>query len=80
MEKKKLNRKTYFCNDEVNNYIKTRSEEMGISESAFVNICIDTYMAQRMAINTMSQFDDIVSKLDMINSLGSFNGNKEIRK
>ena len=68
MEKKKLNRKSYFCNDEVANYVKTRSEEMGISESAFVNICIDAYMAQRMAINTMSQLDDIVRKLEVLNN------------
>lgn len=68
MEKKKMIRKSYFCNEEVNNYVKTRAEEMGITESAFVNICIDTYMAQRMAINTMSQLEDVISKLDMMNA------------
>ena len=83
MEKKKMNRKTYFCNDEVNNYVKTRAEEMGITESAFINICIDTYMAQRMAINTMSQLEDIINNLERMNSFGFQNsliGDKEIRK
>lgn len=70
MEKKRLNRKSYFCNDDIANYVRTRSEEMGISESAFVNICIDSYMAQRMAINTMSQLEDVIKSLEVMNSLG----------
>ncbi|SCK04752.1 Uncharacterised protein [uncultured Clostridium sp.] len=67
MDKKKLNRKSYFCNDEVANYIKTRSEEIGVSESAFINICIDSYMSQRIAINTMSNLEDIINKLELLN-------------
>lgn len=73
MDKKKLNRKSYFCNDEVASYIKTRSEEIGVSESAFINICVDSYMTQRIAINTMSNLEDIVNKLELLNESNDIN-------
>lgn len=39
---------------------------MGISESAFISICVDNYHAQRVAINTMSNLEDIMSRLERL--------------
>lgn len=59
-------RKSYYCNDEIGGLIKKYSSDMGISESAFISICVDNYHSQRVAISTMSNFDDIVSRLEKL--------------
>lgn len=62
----KPTRKSYYCNEEVAKIVAKYSTDMGISESAFVNLCIDNYHTQRVAINTMSNLDDIMTRLDNI--------------
>ena len=39
---------------------------MGISESAFISICVDNYHSQRVAINTMSNLDEIIERLERL--------------
>lgn len=39
---------------------------MGISESAFISICVDNYHTQRVAINTMCNLEDIMTRLENI--------------
>lgn len=59
-------RKSYYCNNEIGDLIKKYSSDMGISESAFISICVDNYHTQRVAINTMSNLDDIVARLERL--------------
>lgn len=59
-------RKSYYCNNEIGDLIKKYSSDMGISESAFISICVDNYHSQRVAINTMSNLDDILSRLERL--------------
>lgn len=66
-------RKSYYCNNEIGDLIKKYSSDMGISESAFISICVDNYHSQRVAINTMSNLDDILSRLERLER-DSFNG------
>lgn len=66
-------RKSYYCNNEIGDLIKKYSSDMGISESAFISICVDNYHSQRVAINTMSNLDDILSRLERLER-DAFNG------
>lgn len=59
-------RKSYYCNNEIGDLIKKYSSDMGISESAFISICVDNYHTQRVAINTMSNLEDIVARLERL--------------
>lgn len=59
-------RKSYYCNNEIGDLIKKYSSEMGISESAFISICVDNYHTQRVAINTMCNLEDIMTRLENI--------------
>lgn len=59
-------RKSYYCNNEIGDLIKKYSSDMGISESAFISICVDNYHSQRVAINTMSNLDDILFRLERL--------------
>lgn len=59
-------RKSYYCNSEIGDLIKKYSSDMGISESAFISICVDNYHTQRVAINTMSSLEDIMSRLERL--------------
>lgn len=59
-------RKSYYCNSEIGDLIKKYSSDMGISESAFISICVDNYHTQRVAINTMSNLEDIMSRLERL--------------
>lgn len=59
-------RKSYYCNIEIGDLIKKYSSDMGISESAFISICVDNYHTQRVAINTMSNLEDIMSRLERL--------------
>lgn len=61
-------RKSYFCNSEVNDLVKFYSAKMGVSESAFINLCINTYHSQQMALKSFSQLDDIVLRLEQLES------------
>lgn len=46
---------------------------MGISESAFISICVDNYHTQRVAINTMCNLEDVITRLERLerNSLSN---------
>ena len=59
-------RKSYYCNNEIGDLIKKYSSDMGISESAFISICVDNYHSQRVAINTMSNLDEIIERLERL--------------
>lgn len=59
-------RKSYYCNIEIGDLIKKYSSDMGISESAFISICVDNYHTQRVAISTMSNLEDIMSRLERL--------------
>ena len=59
-------RKSYYCNNEIGDLIKKYSSDMGISESAFISICVDNYHTQRVAINTMSNLEDIMARLERL--------------
>ncbi|EOU2040393.1 MULTISPECIES: hypothetical protein [Bacteria] len=59
-------RKSYFCNSETNELVKDYSAKMGISESAFVNLCISNYHSQQVAFKTFSQLDDILLRLEQL--------------
>lgn len=59
-------RKSYYCNNEIGDLIKKYSSDMGISESAFISICVDNYHTQRVAVNAMSNLDDILLRLERL--------------
>lgn len=60
----KLIRKGFHCNERINNFIKDSANDLGISESAFINICIDTYYKQNEAIKVMGDMSQIIEKLN----------------
>lgn len=70
MENNKLIRKGFHCNERINNFIKKSANELGISESAFINICIDNYYKQQVTVDTMSNIENIMAMLKQ------FEGNK----
>lgn len=63
MENNKLIRKGFHCNERINNFIKSSANDLGVSESAFINICIDTYYKQQVTVQTMSNLESIMAKL-----------------
>lgn len=73
MENNKLIRKGFHCNERINDFIKSSANELGISESAFINICIDNYYKQQITVNTMSNLKGIIAKLEQLekNSLNN---------
>ncbi|WP_415314222.1 hypothetical protein [Clostridium perfringens] len=75
-EQSKAIRKTYFCNSQTNDFIKEYSSRMGISESAFVNICINQYYMQVKTIDSFETFQKILDKLDKLD--GNFKDLKQL--
>lgn len=69
-------RKTYFCNSKTNEFIKEYSSQMGISESAFVNICINQYYMQVKTLDGFETFQKILDRLDKLD--GDFKDLKQL--
>lgn len=61
-------RKSYYCSEKTGELINKYSTELGISESSFINLCVDAYNTQRIAINTMQNFDGIMARLEALES------------
>lgn len=69
-------RKTYFCNSKTNEFIKEYSAQMGVSESAFVNFCVNQYYMQVKTLDGFETFQKILDKLDKLD--GNFKDLKQL--
>lgn len=60
--------KTYLA-DDIKNWVEEQSEIMGMSKSAFINLCINQYRQQLDMMKTVNQFDQYLTRLEnMVNS------------
>ena len=57
--------KTYVS-DEILKWVEEQSEIMGMSKSAFVNLCINQYRQQLQALSSFSQFDSYLDRLEVM--------------
>ena len=57
--------KTYVS-DEILKWVEEQSELMGMSKSAFVNLCINQYRQQLQALSSFSQFDSYLDRLEVM--------------
>lgn len=52
-----------YVNDDIYNWVDTQADSMGMSKSAFVNMCISQYRQQVQALASFSQFDNYLDRL-----------------
>lgn len=58
-----------YLSDEIKNWVEEQAEIMGMSKSAFINLCINQYRQQLDMMKTVNQFDEYLSRLEnMVNS------------
>ena len=55
-----------YMNDEIYTWIDKQAESMGMSKSAFVNMCVSNYKQQLQAITSMSQMDVYIAKMEQL--------------
>lgn len=56
-------RTNIFLASNIKNYVDTQSDIMGMSNSAFITMCINLYRQQSEAQAVMSKFDDLLKEL-----------------
>ena len=60
--------RTYLAED-IKNWVEEQAEVMGMSRSAFINLCINQYRQQLEMMKTVNQFDQYLTRLEnMVNS------------
>lgn len=64
METKYRKRLTAFVTDDVNDYVVKTADEIGISISGFINLCINQYRQQNVAFDAMSQIGGYLKRLE----------------
>lgn len=52
-----------YVNDDIYNWVDAQADSMGMSKSAFVNMCISQYRHQVQALASFSQFDNYLDRL-----------------
>lgn len=52
-----------YVNDDIYNWVDAQAGSMGMSKSAFVNMCISQYRQQVQALASFSQFDNYLDRL-----------------
>ena len=60
--------RTYLAED-IKNWVEEQAEVMGMSRSAFINLCINQYRQQLEMMKSVNQFDQYLTRLEnMVNS------------
>ena len=67
MGKKDLKRLNIMLSVEQDEYIKERSEQLGLSKSATIRVLIAESMTQNQALNALDNWSDISKKIDSLN-------------
>lgn len=52
-----------FMSDDIYNYVKQTSNEMGMSISAFINLCVVTYRNAQEVTNLVAEFKKMNDEL-----------------
>ena len=52
-----------FMSDDIYNYVKQTSNEMGMSISAFINLCVVTYKNAQEVTNLVAEFKKMNDEL-----------------
>ena len=66
MNNSKLNRKNFFVNDELNDWLVNYSKSTGLSQSAVVVTALIQFKSQNEAIKFGSSLPDLIKNLEMI--------------
>ena len=58
-----------YLSDDIKKWVEEQAEVMGMSKSAFINLCINQYRQQLEMMKTVNQFDQYLTRLEnMINT------------
>lgn len=58
-----------YLSDDIKNWVEEQAEAMGMSKSAFINLCINQYRQQLEIMKSVNQFDEYLTRLEnMVNS------------
>lgn len=68
METKCRKRLNAFVTDETYEYVSNTADEIGISISGFINLCINQYKQQSIALDSMSKFGEFLERLESLES------------
>lgn len=60
MENNKKSKVVAYFSDTQLNYIKNEAEKMGISISAFVNVCVSNYMRENDMMATLRKIQEYI--------------------
>lgn len=66
MNNSKLNRKNFFVNDELNDWLVNYSKSTGLSQSAVVVTALIQFKSQNEAIKFGSSLPDLIKNLEEI--------------
>jgi len=66
MNNSKLNRKNFFVNDELNDWLVNYSKSTGLSQSAVVVTALIQFKSQNEAIKFGSSLPDLIKNLEVI--------------
>lgn len=57
---------TYSTGESILDYIDKTSEEMGLSKSAFITMCVNQYKRQEESIAMTGQFQEIMAQVALM--------------
>ena len=58
-----------YLSDDIKKWVEEQAELMGMSKSAFINLCINQYRQQLEIMKSVNQFDKYLTRLEnMVNS------------
>lgn len=66
MGEKNKNRVNAFVSDESYKYIQDSANDLGLSISGFINLCINQYRQQSMALTGMMNFESYITRLEAL--------------
>lgn len=55
-----------FVTDECYKFIQETSQELGLSVSGFINLCVNQYKQQSIALATMKNFEEYITRLEIM--------------
>lgn len=55
-----------FVTDECYKFIQECSQELGLSVSGFINLCVNQYKQQSVALATMKNFEEYITRLEIM--------------
>lgn len=52
--------------EDMKNYVEMQSERIGVSQSGFINFCVNQYKEQHESVLAMSNMYELIGKIDDI--------------